>query len=391
MENSTQSIDEQETSLTPGVKDLPAEALAKEGVHTPGVANTRNKSPFSLVVLGIVVVFTLGTAGFLYWQNRELQTQIAQINNAKQTEELSKVDNTETPTLATDPTAGWKTFTNVSLNYSFKLPTEWKVIEHSSNFTENESYKSLSGQQIDVTRSNNSIKNCKGDCPVIDATEPTTINNQAATRFVGYMGTVGGNIPHRIIVVEVKVGSKYLDIYYHPSTENVTNLDTVVAIPSSDIVLFNQAFSTFRFSSEKESSVNDYHSKIAGVTLPMNWVERGIKLGPDSIREFVSSDECRSIFIKSLGPSIKSVADFAQSYNGDAEPVVPYKAQYSSPIFDSLTIAPMNTNALSITFIKFVNEMYLATVQADSQDGPPKCKVTYDEEIKGIIESLKFN
>ncbi len=74
------------------------------------------------VLLVIVLLVSLGLAGFMWWQNQQLQKQIAEI---KQGEEQKTTENTAIPTITPDPTEGWKIYTNEQFGFSFKYPSTW--------------------------------------------------------------------------------------------------------------------------------------------------------------------------------------------------------------------------------------------------------------------------
>jgi hypothetical protein len=89
-----------------------------------------------MIISGILVVFSLGAAGFLYWQNRELQAQITQMNVAKPMEALSQTENNIEPTpLVTNANLnikGWKNFSDTNLGVSFRYPDNLEVAKNES-------------------------------------------------------------------------------------------------------------------------------------------------------------------------------------------------------------------------------------------------------------------
>ena len=107
------------TSPTPEVSFGSAQDAPTSGV----------KSPLLMIILVVLAVFALGMAGFMYWQNRELQKQVAVITVAQnQIKEAAKPN--VVPTTAADPTAGWKTYTNSEYGYSIKYPENFTNVNN---------------------------------------------------------------------------------------------------------------------------------------------------------------------------------------------------------------------------------------------------------------------
>jgi uncharacterized protein YxeA len=91
----------------------------------------------SLITVGIVIV-TAGVIGGTTWYVMNQQAKTDKTNTDKQVSELQKQvadlqktqtkTTTTTPTPATtttDPTAGWKTFSNSDYHFALKYPTDW--------------------------------------------------------------------------------------------------------------------------------------------------------------------------------------------------------------------------------------------------------------------------
>jgi hypothetical protein len=81
-----------------------------------------------LIVLVIVVAFVAG-ATIYAWQQKaissilqDLQTQITNLQN-----QVAKKETSVTPNPATDETAGWKTYTNITHKYTIEYPASWFV------------------------------------------------------------------------------------------------------------------------------------------------------------------------------------------------------------------------------------------------------------------------
>ncbi len=87
---------------------------------------SKPSSPLLTVILIILLAFSLGTTGFLYWQNQQLAQQLVLLTSKQITQPVT-VEPTTAPTTTIDPTAGWKTYTNAKYNFEFKFPPEWSL------------------------------------------------------------------------------------------------------------------------------------------------------------------------------------------------------------------------------------------------------------------------
>jgi hypothetical protein len=92
-----------------------------------------------LITVGIVIV-TAGAIGGTTWYVMNQQAKNDKANTDKQVSDLQKQvadlqktqtsTTTTTPsttTTATDPTAGWKTYTNTKYGYTLKYPSDWSI------------------------------------------------------------------------------------------------------------------------------------------------------------------------------------------------------------------------------------------------------------------------
>lgn len=79
----------------------------------------QKQNPF-LFVLVVLVIVLLGSTGYLAFQNVKLQKEIAG---------MKVTTHPSTPTTTSDPTAGWKTYTNSQFNISFKYPNDQDINE----------------------------------------------------------------------------------------------------------------------------------------------------------------------------------------------------------------------------------------------------------------------
>lgn len=214
--------------------------LAESQVGTPqagGVSPTvpTKKSPIllfiALALLSIVSVLAI----YLFLQVRTL------------TLEQTTPSPSPSPTSSTDPTADWQTIINTELNYTIGLPNNWKTIKPSNLNETYEIYESQTGQSIDIIKDTNPRTPCRGDCYVTEYSEQTTITGYPATKDLGYVGDVGGNIAHNFITYNVPSGNTSLSITFHPSTVGKSPGGNIIPILPQEEKLFDQILSTFKF------------------------------------------------------------------------------------------------------------------------------------------------
>jgi hypothetical protein len=101
----------------------------------------------NVLIIVIIIISLLGTVGYLYFKNTQLQKNVG--DNALQSATPSG-DKTE-PSKTSDPTAEWNKFTNE--DYSFKYPLNWDtcIIGENSN-------SRMVGPKDDVDK----VRNMKG-------------------------------------------------------------------------------------------------------------------------------------------------------------------------------------------------------------------------------------
>ncbi len=144
-----------------------------------------NNNWITVLAMALFVVFSFCVVGFLYYQNQQLKEMLAKYQSSS----------TSTPVATSLSTANWKTYpseTIVGLKYSFKYPTEAKLVEAQdrSIFTirENELTHIYNGK-------NNDIENIMDSYQPFGSTEITFSNTQPITigNLEGYK-TTGTNL-----------------------------------------------------------------------------------------------------------------------------------------------------------------------------------------------------
>lgn len=95
----------------------------------------------AILSMTIFILLSLAAVAFLYYQNQELKGMLA----GYQTPAASP-----TPTATDDPTAGWKTYTNSQIGFSFEYPSDWILKDGSGvTLTSYSIYKPLSDGDVE--------------------------------------------------------------------------------------------------------------------------------------------------------------------------------------------------------------------------------------------------
>jgi hypothetical protein len=102
------------------------------------------------------------------------------------------------------------------------------------------------GDQIQVHTSPANPLVCRGQCPIMESTEPVTIAGRDAHLVRGYVGSIGGNIPRRFMLYLIRSGTTYISLVLYAGSRDATTADptTLVPLQEADIGLFDRMVET---------------------------------------------------------------------------------------------------------------------------------------------------
>lgn len=196
----------------------------------------------------ILIILLLGTTVFFFYQNSQLKKQVALLPKPSPI------------ALATpDPTADWKTYTNIKYHFSFKYPSKWELNDQSgvaSSLT-----LGLSGTQgyfmtINIVDNDKelsvkdyvdklvSTQGTPGGLPEFDSRENTTIGGLSAVKLLNVFAFEEGD--DKIFVAF----ENYILNISHPTKQENPNLQDPIA--NYDIV--QKILSTFKFTESSGSA-----------------------------------------------------------------------------------------------------------------------------------------
>jgi hypothetical protein len=101
---------------------IPVQNVQSEPVTVPPATvpeKPKSNNNILIVLFSLLVVLLIGSTGFLYYQNMNLQKQILSLK--------ATPIPVASPSPIPDFSASWKTYTDKTNNYSFKYPTDWTM------------------------------------------------------------------------------------------------------------------------------------------------------------------------------------------------------------------------------------------------------------------------
>ncbi|MGQ0600427.1 MAG: TolB family protein [Anaerolineales bacterium] len=145
----------------------------------------------------------------------------------------------------TAPSGNTQTYRNDAFGFELQIPAGWPV----TLLADDGSFGYL-GENISFTVSPLDPLECRGDCPVVNSTEPEIgIGNLTATRIRGYYGAVGGNIPHEYLAYLFQREGRFYTFTLHAVGRNETSgqADVIVPLPAEAAPPFDQILGTLQF------------------------------------------------------------------------------------------------------------------------------------------------
>ncbi|MFA4826955.1 MAG: hypothetical protein WC596_01715 [Candidatus Shapirobacteria bacterium] len=112
------------------------------------------------------------------------------------------------------------------------------------------------------------------------------------------------------------------------------------------------------------------------------------KFTSNELQKIMTSDKCVSVTVSKPMDTTLSLNDFIKNtYNLNSD-ITLYKIQYKVGNYSSITIPAMNIEEISNTYVKVGNSIVWITVEVNIPEGPPKCKLNHDQDLKTIIENI---
>jgi|PlaIllAssembly_1097288.scaffolds.fasta_scaffold45549_3 hypothetical protein len=141
------------------------------------------------------------------------------------------------------PSLEWKTYTNSKYGFSINFPAYLEI-----NLGENDNSLYI-GEQIYVWISDINPLECRGDCPLVENTEPASVAGLEATKVTGYIGAVGGMIPQRYLQYILKHDNRYYSFTLSALRRDANHecCSVIWPLKENDIALFEQLLRTLSF------------------------------------------------------------------------------------------------------------------------------------------------
>lgn len=198
-----------------------------------------------ILLIGTVVVLSLGSAGYLFLQNRQLQSQLVKTPSPAQ-------NPASVPTV--DPMVNWKTITvetalDLGLaDYQIKLPVGWWRIEHSSAFQATETFRDIENAAGTFTYQL-LIQEMKN----VDQKTGQPYANIQSVSGLPYESPVQIIAGQQAIKVLPRAGSEmdYKVLFFPKDRKNIISIELDTPRDGSKVeegkLLFDQILSTFKF------------------------------------------------------------------------------------------------------------------------------------------------
>ena len=141
------------------------------------------------------------------------------------------------------PSDGQRTYSDPEYGFSISYPAHLDI-------DVSERVPSLFlGEQIHVAITDVDPLKCRGDCLLVESTNPATVAGLDAIRVEGYMGAIGGEIPQRYLQYILKHDNRYyvftlFALGFHASSNDFY---TIWPLEEDDVTLFEQVLETLRF------------------------------------------------------------------------------------------------------------------------------------------------
>ncbi|CAN5315025.1 hypothetical protein BH10PAT1_BH10PAT1_1380 [soil metagenome] len=221
------------------------------------------KSNLLMIGLGLIILVLLLVSGYLGYQNMQLQKEVTSMKTA----DKMMVETSPNPVATTDPTNGWKTYTNSDFNFSFKYPTNFEVNDGSN---ENGLFVTAQVSGIETvphgsfsvtTDKNSGIDSIINDLYNLSNNgsykSPTSVSTYTRNQDINIGGIIAhiytetGNtvadapIDHSNIILIQRDNKYYVISYWYNDTSNLSNDSVEYGISYQNIL--NQILSTFKF------------------------------------------------------------------------------------------------------------------------------------------------
>lgn len=137
----------------------------------------------------------------------------------------------------------WVTYTNQTYGFSINRPPEFQTPP--ADYAEPYGFI---GDQIYFSITEVSPLDCRGDCPVIEATSPVEIAGQTAIKITGHIGAIGGNVPQQYLTYVFQKNNLYYSFTLHAVSGSVASDDgSIQPLQAEHVRLFEQMLATFQF------------------------------------------------------------------------------------------------------------------------------------------------
>jgi hypothetical protein len=143
------------------------------------------------------------------------------------------------------PSDGQSTYSDPEYGFSISYPAHLELLRSENTPT------LYVGEQVHVWISDANPLDCRGDCPVVESSTPTTIAGLDATKVEGYIGAIGGEIPQQYLRYILRHDNLYYSFTLWALGRDAKNecCSVIYPLDENDIALFEQILDTLTFTS----------------------------------------------------------------------------------------------------------------------------------------------
>lgn len=188
------------------------------------------KFPLATIFISLILVLCLAIAGYFYWQNTRLKSQLT-------------TQPTPTPVASTDPTANWKSYVHPTYKYEFKYPPTWSVVV-SKNASANVFFGLTANPMTGV--GGVEIREMGGDPQKYHNLNGEDIENQ---QLITLPSGISG---YKSQIVSSPKGNDFV----FKNTDGLIYHIFISSAEPQDLEIFDQILSTFKFTTPTSSDPN---------------------------------------------------------------------------------------------------------------------------------------
>ncbi len=139
--------------------------------------------------------------------------------------------------------ATWLVFAHPTLGFSLRYPPDLTVGSDADDPA-----RGSIGDKIRYVVGDANDFQCRGECPVVENQDEVNLGDRVATRYDGYLGAVGGNVPQRYLAYLIEANGRFytFTLYALPWMSTLPGMTEIQPLQPADVTRFEQIMATVR-------------------------------------------------------------------------------------------------------------------------------------------------